>query len=57
MARINDECISCGTCEAVCRYNAISQDGNYSIDENKCTGCQECVYLCPVEAIEIIKKN
>ncbi|MCM1176561.1 MAG: 4Fe-4S binding protein [Bacteroides sp.] len=57
LARINDECISCGTCEAVCRYNAISQDGNYSIDENKCTGCQECVYLCPVEAIEIIKKN
>lgn len=47
-------CIGCTYCEAVCRYGALkvynTEKGNvsndtisYSIDENKCVGCLECV--------------
>ena len=47
-------CIGCMACESVCKYNAIKIKHNevsndekfnisYSIDENKCIGCLECV--------------
>lgn len=47
-------CIGCTYCEAVCRFGAIKvfnkEKGNvsnntisYTIDENKCVGCLECV--------------
>ena len=32
---ISDECVSCGSCAAVCPADAISEgDGKYVIDEN-----------------------
>ena len=38
---INDTCISCGACEAVCPTNAISQgDQYYVIDASKCVESQ-----------------
>lgn len=51
-------CIGCTYCEAVCKFNALKvfnmEKGNvsnstiyYSIDENKCTGCLECVKHFP----------
>ena len=47
-------CIGCSACESVCRFNALKvvnlEKGNvsnktiqYTIDENKCVGCLECV--------------
>ena len=34
---INDECISCGACEAECPVSAISAgDGKYVIDDSLC---------------------
>lgn len=50
---INDECISCGSCEPECPVEAISQgDDKFIIDPEKCTDCGACVEVCPVEAIE-----
>ncbi|MCL2194521.1 MAG: 4Fe-4S binding protein [Oscillospiraceae bacterium] len=52
--RINEECISCGLCEATCPNECISEvDGVFVIDESKCVGddCKECVDMCPVGAI------
>ena len=50
---INDECISCGACEAECPTNAISEgDGKFVIDAQTCTECSACVDTCPVEAIK-----
>ena len=45
-------CIACLGCEAVCKFNAIkiSKIGdkiNYTIDENKCVNCLECVRHFP----------
>lgn len=50
---ISDECISCGSCEAECPTEAISQGEEiFVIDPEKCTDCGACVDVCPVEAIE-----
>ncbi len=50
---INDDCISCGSCEAVCPVEAISEgDDKYVIDVETCTDCGACADVCPVDAIE-----
>ncbi len=46
-----DECIGCGSCEAECPSEAISeQDGKYVIDADKCVDCGACAEVCPVDA-------
>lgn len=54
---ISDECIACGSCEAECPNEAISEGAEiYVIDPDKCTECvgfydtQQCLDVCPVEA-------
>ncbi len=54
---ISDECISCGSCAAECKNEAISEgDSSYVIDPDKCTECvgwadsPQCVEVCPVDA-------
>ncbi|HHY63879.1 MAG TPA: 4Fe-4S binding protein [Clostridiaceae bacterium] len=48
---INDDCISCGACEAECPVGCISEgDGKYVIDEDSCIDCGSCANVCPVEA-------
>jgi len=55
--KITDDCISCGTCEAECKNQAISEgETSYVIDTDKCTECvgnsdsPKCAEVCPVEA-------
>jgi ferredoxin len=55
--KINDDCISCGACEAECPNDAISEgETTYVIDPAKCTECvgshteSKCLEVCPVEA-------
>jgi ferredoxin len=55
--KITEECISCGACEPVGPYEAISVGEEiYIIDPNKCTECvgahesSRCVEVCPVDA-------
>ena len=44
-------CLGCGGCESVCRFDAIHLDKDknrnqfviYTIDENKCVMCKECI--------------
>lgn len=48
---INDDCISCGACEAECPTNAISEgDGKFVIDAASCIDCGACAGVCPTEA-------
>jgi len=53
MARINqDECIRCGKCDEVCRFNAISIiEGEYFVDPLECEGCGYCSRVCTSKAI------
>ncbi|MCD6319723.1 MAG: P-loop NTPase [Candidatus Desulfofervidaceae bacterium] len=45
-----EECIACGECRKLCRFEAISED--YKINPIDCEGCGVCVHFCPVEAID-----
>ena len=54
---INNECISCGSCEPNCPNEAISEgDERFLIDSDLCTECvgahdePQCPEICPVEA-------
>ena len=49
--KINNECISCGACEAQCPVGAISEgDGKYEINPDICVDCGACAGVCPVGA-------
>lgn len=50
--KINDYCISCGTCLQNCDVQAIEDDaGIYKINPNTCVDCGKCELMCPVGAI------
>lgn len=55
IAKINeDECINCGKCKEVCRFDAINViEGQHRIDPISCEGCWYCSRVCPVEAISM----
>jgi electron transport complex protein RnfB len=45
-------CISCRLCEKACKAGAITMKDNLPvIDYSKCTGCLECVKVCPMKTI------
>ena len=45
---ITDDCVSCGSCAAVCPADAISEgDGKYVIDADACLDCGTCEAECP----------
>jgi MinD superfamily P-loop ATPase len=50
-----DCCSRCGTCQVVCRFDAIPRPGR--IDEIHCEGCGTCAYHCPEDAITIIPRR
>jgi len=47
------QCIGCGGCRLVCRWNALRQnaDGTYRIDSVRCRECGACADACPSGAI------
>ena len=50
-------CMGCGTCEEVCRFDAIHEEqGTYKVDPIACDGCAACVYQCPENAITMQKQ-
>jgi len=59
LAVINQEdCIQCGKCADVCRFDAIPVINNtYVVDELSCEGCGYCARVCPTDAILNIQQN
>jgi len=59
LAIINQEdCIQCGKCEDVCRFDAISSENNtYIVEDLSCEGCGYCARVCPTDAIMNIQQN
>ncbi|QSZ26986.1 ATP-binding protein [Aceticella autotrophica] len=46
----SDECVQCGLCEELCRFDAIS---GFKVNPLYCEGCGLCMYKCPVGAIRM----
>ena len=47
-----EECIGCGICQEVCRFEAIAVvDDKFEVDPLSCEGCGYCARVCPVDAI------
>lgn len=47
-------CTGLGSCTKVCRYNAISIQGNSAyVNPEKCVGCGDCIRECPRNMIEM----
>lgn len=46
-------CLQCGKCARTCKQNAITQNakGVYMINKKLCTGCGECVEVCPMKVM------
>ena len=58
VAVVNENCINCGKCEELCRFDAISSSTtDIKIDSLRCEGCGICEYICPVSAIELKKEK
>jgi len=57
---ITESCTGCGKCQQMCRFDAISSDGQadnaagkvYRVDPIACEGCGVCAYFCPADAID-----
>ncbi len=54
-----ENCLGCGRCAALCRFEAISPatrpgDGArvFAVDPGSCEGCGVCVWNCPARAID-----
>lgn len=53
-----DNCIRCGKCADVCRFNAISNINNeYIVDSLNCEGCGYCARICPTNTITNTSQN
>ena len=53
-----EQCSVCGTCQEVCRFDAVSQiDGRYFIEPIACDGCAACLYTCPEQSITMEKQQ
>jgi dihydroorotate dehydrogenase/ferredoxin len=50
----NDKCVTCGTCEELCNWNALTvMDEALKITVENCEGCGLCVCGCPESALEL----
>ena len=50
---INDKCIGCGSCVAVCPQSCIITDGiPFTIQAGHCLHCGNCMNACPAGAVD-----
>ncbi|MDR1417363.1 MAG: 4Fe-4S binding protein [Prevotellaceae bacterium] len=59
---IEDKCNNCSCCVQICRRCAlvtcevVGKVVTFVNDPRQCTGCGECVDICPNKAIELVDR-
>lgn len=53
------ECIGCIKCIKACSDQAIlgARKQMHTIITDLCTGCEDCIAVCPVDCIEMVEKS
>ena len=53
------DCVSCGTCAAVCPLGAVEVvRGCYAqVDPARCVGCGRCIRACPTGCIARVERE
>jgi ferredoxin len=55
---INGNCISCTSCNNVCKINAITRNEKISlIDNQECIACGDCLDSCKQTGLTFVRKN
>ncbi len=53
--RIENKCVDCGLCTAVCGSKALrignDTDWKLEYEDSRCVGCNLCIQACPLQAI------
>lgn len=53
-----EDCIQCGECKNVCRFDAIDiKNGKYIVNPLNCEGCGYCSRICPTDTIINVDLN
>ncbi|MBK7978646.1 MAG: 4Fe-4S binding protein [Ignavibacteriae bacterium] len=55
IAVIEQNCISCGDCETVCKANCIESESQ-KVDFTRCVGCFNCFDVCPSIGISYVPR-
>lgn len=50
-----EECVQCGKCLEVCRFDAVSDA--FSVDPIGCEGCGFCARVCPTGAMKMVNND
>lgn len=51
-------CVGAGSCVAACTFGALSiQDGNVTVDKEKCNGCGACANACPQKLVHMVPED
>jgi len=50
---VSDQCVSCGTCAAVCPMGNIRIQDARPVFSDRCASCLACIQNCPVKAIHM----
>lgn len=55
--KINEACTLCGKCSEACQYHALAVvGGQVLVFPELCHGCGTCVIVCPVGAVDEVKR-
>lgn len=49
---VNDQCVQCDACVAICPTGTIQTEKGYASDPSECTVCLQCLEACPYGAID-----
>lgn len=50
--KVNEWCMYCGECAAVCPRSLIEvRESSLKFDEDNCKECTICIQVCPVQAL------